>query len=231
MRERFCLELSEQKLKQFNKEYDQYWAEEYIKKINDEEIAYLVSVLEEMEVTKIDFERVEQIILKTKENAENRIRERQQEDKSKKEEQKLKKRTWTKDDFALLAKALNKYPGGTQDRWRTIASFMGDGYTSKDVIEMAKELAQKGKTAVRGTEEKIIRSNGADVEDPKSKTSTEWSDKEQKLLEEALRKYPKTLEAKERWTKISSEIPGKTPKDCLARFKHIASLLKMKAEK
>ena len=185
-----------------------------------------------MDDTQDSFDKVNTVIEETIKGAEQRIKDRRQQDKSQREEQKKSKKTWSKDDYALLAKAVNKFPGGTQDRWKTIASFMGDRFTSKEVIEMAKMLATKGKNAVKSSQEKIIKSKADKQEDKEqSKTNDDgpvWTDKEQKLLEDALRKFPKTLAAKERWTKISGAVPGKTPKECLTRFKYIASMLKKK---
>lgn len=49
---------------------------------------------------------------------------------------------WTKDDIALLTKAVVKFPPGTNQRWKTIADYMG-GRSQKDIIKKAKELAEK----------------------------------------------------------------------------------------
>ena len=48
-----------------------------------------------------------------------------------------------------------------------------------------------------------------------------WSPEDQKLLEAALRTYPATLDKVERWTKIAAAVPGKTKKQCAARFKFL----------
>lgn len=55
-----------------------------------------------------------------------------------------------------------------------------------------------------------------------------WSEDQQKALENALKKYPNTLAANERWAKISSSVTGKTKKECVDRFKYIAQLIKNK---
>ena len=34
------------------------------------------------------------------------------------------KRTWTKEDMAMLSKACNKFPGGSMNRWETIADYV-----------------------------------------------------------------------------------------------------------
>jgi len=50
-----------------------------------------------------------------------------------------------------------------------------------------------------------------------------WTQAEQKALELALKKFPSTLPANERWKKIAEVIPGgnKTAKDCLDRVKEV----------
>lgn len=232
------MELADQKLKQFHYEYDRFFIDDYVKKLKDEDIKTLVDQVTNMKETQEDFEKIKKLIDKKEDENQQRIKERQAKEKAKQEEKKVKQKEWSKEDFAHLAKALNKFPGGTPDRWKTIANFMGTEYTSKDVIDMAKQLTQKktlakaGKGAFKNEPEKIIRSKGASDEtvDTNGTTDDGWSDEEQKLLEEALKKYPKTLPPKERWGSIAKEIPGKTPKECLARFKHICALIKNKSK-
>ena len=55
-----------------------------------------------------------------------------------------------------------------------------------------------------------------------------WSEDQQKSLENALKKYPNSIPANERWAKIAQDVPGKTKKQCVDRFKHIAQLIKNK---
>ena len=55
-----------------------------------------------------------------------------------------------------------------------------------------------------------------------------WSDDQQKNLEAALKKYPSSLPANDRWTKIAGEITGKNKKQCVDRYKYLSSLVKKK---
>lgn len=222
--------LADQKLKKFHYEYDQFFVDEFVKKLKDEDIKAIVEATEAMEDTEAGFEKIKGLIEQKKEEGHQRIKQQQQKDKAKREEKKSAVKEWTKDEFAFLVKALNKFPAGTQDRWRTIATFMGASYTSKDIIEMTRQLTEKktlanaGKGAFKSEPEKIIKSKGGDKEETKENGAAQddgWTEDEQKKLEEALKKYPKTLPPKERWGGIASEIPGKTAKECLARFKHI----------
>lgn len=50
-----------------------------------------------------------------------------------------------------------------------------------------------------------------------------WSTEQQSELEKALAKYPPSLDPATRWRMIASEVQGKTPKECLARFKMVRS--------
>jgi len=55
-----------------------------------------------------------------------------------------------------------------------------------------------------------------------------WTEEQQKALESALKAYPSSLPANERWTKISKEVPEKTKKQCVDRYKYLSSMLKGK---
>ncbi len=59
-------------------------------------------------------------------------------------------------------------------------------------------------------------------------TTDEWSDEQQKALEAALKIYPSSLPANERWTNIASQVPGKNKKQCVDRYKHLSSLISKK---
>ena len=55
-----------------------------------------------------------------------------------------------------------------------------------------------------------------------------WSDEQQKCLETALKTYPATLSANERWTSISKDVEGKNKKQCVERYKYLSNLVKNK---
>lgn len=43
-------------------------------------------------------------------------------------------------------------------------------------------------------------------------------------LERALAKHPSSMPAVERWTAIANDVPGKTRKECVERFKQVRRL-------
>ncbi|KAK2960482.1 putative Chaperone protein DnaJ [Blattamonas nauphoetae] len=57
-----------------------------------------------------------------------------------------------------------------------------------------------------------------------------WSAEEQKRLEEGLKQFPGSL-GKERWDKIATHVQTKTKKECIARFKELAEMVKAKQAK
>lgn len=56
-----------------------------------------------------------------------------------------------------------------------------------------------------------------------------WSQEQQKQLESGLKKYPASMDKNERWVAISGDIPGKTKKDCILRFKKLREDLQQQA--
>lgn len=75
-----------------------------------------------------------------------------------------------------------------------------------------------------------INSKAASAAEPKDDEpivmpETDWSQRQQQLLELAIIKYPKTCGA-DRWAKIASEVPDKTADQCVARYKHLVEVVK-----
>ena len=83
---------------------------------------------------------------------------------------------------------------------------------SKVAFEEFKKQMEKDKLIIAKEEEK--------------KEAKQWTKEEQKALELAIKKYPSSLPAAERWKKIAEEIPGKTrtPKDCVERVKEVRKI-------
>eukprot|EP00967_Tisochrysis_lutea_P132727 scaffold232114_cov27-Tisochrysis_lutea.AAC.2 len=56
--------------------------------------------------------------------------------------------------------------------------------------------------------------------------STSWTPEQQKALEQALARFPASVE--DRWDRIEAAVPGKTRAECVARYKQIVAALKAK---
>jgi len=75
---------------------------------------------------------------------------------------------WSKEDIAMLTKAIVRFPPGTGRRWQVIADFCGN-YSQKEVIKKAQELATKRQTELeenraateRKAEERKVRADAA----------------------------------------------------------------------
>lgn len=117
---------------------------------------------------------------------------------------------WTDDDIIELIKYVKKFPGGTQDRWEKIADAMNR--TVNEVTYMAKKIKDEGLKPKQNSDDvqvdvqiKKVKTRAIDNDD----NVTDWSQEQQKALESALIKYPKSGSA-DRWEKIASCIEGKT---------------------
>jgi len=151
-------------------------------------------------------------------------------------EEKEKESIWTKEEMFLLQKGVKKYPAGTKKRWDKIKEIVKTK-NEEEIVQMAhylvvtpnikiegninlKELLQKEKKEKNeNNEEKSKRI------EKQEKSEINWTGEEQKLLEEALKKYPSSLPTNERWTNISKHV-GKTKKQCVERYKYLANLIK-----
>ena len=160
----------------------------------------------------------------------------------KKEEDEKKESIWTKEEMFLLQKGVKKYPAGTKQRWDKIKELVKTK-SEEEIIQMThylkvnpnikiegdinlKELLKKEKKG-NNVEEDKKEDKKDDKKDKKSEVN--WTAEEQKLLEEALKKYPSSLSANERWTNIAKHV-GKTKRQCVDRYKYLASLIKKNKE-
>ncbi|OII71796.1 DnaJ domain-containing protein [Cryptosporidium ubiquitum] len=158
---------------------------------------------------------------------------------------------WTVSEMSLLAKALQKYPGGYKNRWDMISEYLKNTKTKEQILTKVKELSESEKLAKLSNEvkeesafETFIQSNKGvlkkfgntpDIRDcadasiineitndvNPSKVIDPWTRDQQCLLEKALKQYPSSLPSNKRWELISSCIPGKDPLQCFTRYKLI----------
>lgn len=123
---------------------------------------------------------------------------------------------WTKDELAALSKAIKKYPAGGAARWDAIASFINnlckqeEPRTKEECIEKYNQIA----------------SAPAAKETSAAADDKAWSEKEDSLLQDMLRKFPASMEKNERWKSIAEGVPGRSKKECVERFKAIREAVK-----
>eukprot|EP00931_Biecheleriopsis_adriatica_P101042 TRINITY_DN76267_c0_g1_i1.p1 TRINITY_DN76267_c0_g1~~TRINITY_DN76267_c0_g1_i1.p1 ORF type:complete len:622 (+),score=230.19 TRINITY_DN76267_c0_g1_i1:85-1950(+) len=158
---------------------------------------------------------------------------------------------WSTEELGVLAKGLQKFPGGMGGRWGLITKMLNEcGFqrTEKEVLDKTKELSGNMGTNMRSMGSKIPQSDtlqaGAKAA-PKAKAQAaaeptaqkqgekdaegkaeeakadEWSAEQQQALEKALQRHPATLDKNERWKLIAEDVPGKTKSQCVARFKYL----------
>lgn len=127
---------------------DKFFADEIIRKLKFEE---LESFTEKLTSEEIKTGKQVKIELKNISDARKKLsKQKTQNDKNLKKissEQLAKK--WTEDEMRLLHKGVIKYPAGTHNRWKRIATFIGGRFSENEVIEIAKKLknvSMKGKT-------------------------------------------------------------------------------------
>lgn len=111
---------------------------------------------------------------------------------------------WTTEELSRLSKAVELHVAGVSNRWSLIAKYVKTK-TAPQCIQAARELAA-----------------GKNVASPSANNiAGMWNAEQQAELEHALAKYPPSLDPATRWRMIASEVQGKTPKECLARFKMV----------
>lgn len=135
---------------------------------------------------------------------------------------------WTDDDLSELTRLTKKYPNGTLSRWEVIAEHMNRSV--HEVTFMAARLKEPGQRPTESVAETIVQEASKKAkkvltDDKTLPTEAVWSQEQQKLLETAIVKYPKTT-AGDRWQKIANTVPGKTKEECLARYKYLVQKVK-----
>ncbi|XP_055298276.1 uncharacterized protein F54F2.9 [Sitodiplosis mosellana] len=134
---------------------------------------------------------------------------------------------WTDDDLSELTRLTKKYPNGTLSRWEVIAGHMNRSV--HEVTFMAARLKEPGQrpdsVAEAIVQEATKKAKKIATDDKAQPAEAVWSQEQQKLLETAIVKYPKTT-AGDRWQKIANTVPGKTKEECLARYKYLVQKVK-----
>jgi DnaJ homolog subfamily C member 2 len=132
---------------------------------------------------------------------------------------------WSAEELSGLARGMKKFPGGVKGRWDAVALYLnglavGPKRTSKECISKA-EAIRSGAAGTPATP-------ASETPTPLPEDAGDWTTEQQSALEAALRKYPSTpdVPVKERWKLVASEVPGKSMKECVARFKALRESLK-----
>lgn len=103
----------------------------------------------------------------------------------------------------------------------------------QEVTFMAARLKEPSLRPTDSVAEAIVQEATKKVKKLDDKTpqvEAVWSQDQQKLLETAIVKYPKTT-AGDRWQKIANTVPGKTKEECLSRYKYLVQKVKEQKQK
>nr|XP_018902616.1 PREDICTED: dnaJ homolog subfamily C member 1 [Bemisia tabaci] len=144
---------------------------------------------------------------------------------------------WTDDDLAELVRLVKKFPPGLPDRWEKISETMRRPVN--EITHMAKKL-KEGNYQINSTKEDVelepeapkkTKTRGGKMGNDELPNGTveNWSQTQQKALENAMAKYPKGGVG-DRWEKISNAVPGKSKEECLLRYKHLVEIVKKKKQ-
>lgn len=134
---------------------------------------------------------------------------------------------WTDDDLAELARQVKRYPQGTPQRWEKVAAAMHR--PAAEVAHMAKKLKEDGYRPPQIIAEEQPRKTKTRAAEAPLPAASEWSQPQQKALENALTKFPKGGSG-DRWEKIAKCVPGKTKEECMYRYRQLVELVKKKKE-
>ncbi|XP_049859046.1 dnaJ homolog subfamily C member 1 [Schistocerca gregaria] len=134
---------------------------------------------------------------------------------------------WTDDDLAELSRQLKRYPQGTPQRWEKVAAAMHR--PAAEVAHMAKKVKEEGYRPPQVTTEELPRKTKTRAAESALPAASEWSQPQQKALENALTKFPKGGSG-DRWEKIAKCVPGKTKEECMYRYRQLVELVKKKKE-
>ena len=145
------------------------------------------------------------------------------------------KKPFTKEELSTLAKGVKKFPPGGSNRWDQIASYINNvcrpdiPRTKEECIELYNQnktktpavpaAATTTTTTTVSPPAGVVEAAKEDTEDGAS--GDLWTETEDKLLQEGLANNPASMEKNERWTNIAKCVPGKSKKQCVARFKAI----------
>ncbi|KAL3793144.1 hypothetical protein HJC23_005646 [Cyclotella cryptica] len=142
---------------------------------------------------------------------------------------------WTKDELSALAKAVKKYPPGGSNRWDAVALFinnqckMPDPRSKEECIEKYNQIAASAASPSAQISSSNVKDASAETDrDGGSGANEPWTEEQDTLLQEMLRKYPADMDKNERWKAIAKGVPGRSKKECVERFKAIREAVRQK---
>lgn len=139
------------------------------------------------------------------------------------------KTPFTKEELSTLAKGMKKFPPGGSNRWDQIASYINNvcrpsiPRTKEECIEVFNQNKTSKAPQPPATSAPVVAAAPVPAAKLVVSESEEdvWTEDQDKLLQEGLANNPATMDKNERWTNIANCVPGKTKKQCVARFKAI----------
>ncbi|KEG07181.1 putative DnaJ chaperone protein [Trypanosoma grayi] len=147
---------------------------------------------------------------------------------------------WDDEDLVRLQKATAKYPPGTVDRWRKVATMLRDKFTEEEAMAKVNELtavlhhannsSNNTRTAAQQPAPdavKVSSLGAAAAVVPPVPSAEDWTVKQQKMLEQGLREM-KDYKEKDKFQKIAAMVDGKNAKECFERFKYLCAMNKRK---
>ncbi|KAI3644411.1 hypothetical protein MP228_010575 [Amoeboaphelidium protococcarum] len=144
-------------------------------------------------------------------------------------------RKWTAEEMKVLVKAVNQFPGGTLDRWETIADYVAahSSCPKRKAAEIIKTVNDLKRGAVMPTqlhqaEEQSSPHQNASANDASIAEGRPWSQNEQKQLELALKQYPASAfkSSSDRWSKIAEVIENRSKQEIVDRVKEVVKSMK-----
>lgn len=154
-------------------------------------------------------------------------------------------RQWTLHETDLLINGTKKFPGGTRNRWETIADWLNrqmpdvearsvdellrksNAINAAAVGGMATPLESEAAWASTAKRDPRIDQNEPSLAAgvlPDGPISLAWTADEQAALEKAIKSIP--MDDPQRWDAISAAVGSRTKKECMLRAKELATLLK-----
>ena len=138
---------------------------------------------------------------------------------------------WSAGELVALARGIVKFPDGYAQRWEAVTKMVnaegGCNRSSKDIIKQSKsmelKLHQKPAAAASKPSQNAHPSQ-APVQP--AKMAPEWTASQQAAFESGLRNVDRS--SPDRWQEIANQVPGKTRKDVVRRFKEIQALVREK---